>query len=107
MPLNKLESYERHAPISFRNWKNNDAKIIAFLNDGRDVNTENGPSVVFDVKVGDNISLNTLWVRPGGALHIGINEYLPLKGKTLKITKTIIKGQDATKGTRYTAVQVK
>jgi hypothetical protein len=60
--------------------------------------------VVYVVKEGDETK--SLWFKPGGSLHIGINDFLPLKGKNINITKSII-DDDVLKGTRYTAIEVK
>ena len=102
-----MEQYERFEPISYRNWKNKETKTIEFLDDGRDVNTPNGASVVFAVREANQVTLKSLWIKPGSAIHIGVNEFIPLKGKTLKIGKAIDKDKDIVKGTRYGAVLVK
>jgi len=102
MPLKKLEQFEQYKAISLRAWRKGTKKEIGFLDEGRDVTTANGLSVIFVVREGKNTELKNLWVRPGGALHIGINEHLPLKGKTLLILKEILEG-DVVKGTRYSS----
>jgi len=105
MPLNKMDSFEALPSVSLRGWKDGETKTFEFMDDGKDVTTANGASVIYTVKVGKNTSLNSLWIRPGGALHIGLNDLLPLEGKTVKVTKQILKG-DIVKGTRYEAIEI-
>jgi hypothetical protein len=102
MPLQKLEPMERREPISLRKWKSGESRTITFYDDGRDQETVNGKMVVFEAtEAGDELH-KSLWIKPSSALHIGLNEFLPLIGKTLKINKEILEG-DVNKGTRYTA----
>jgi len=107
MPLQKMDSFERFEAVSLRTWKSGQKKEITFLNDGRDITTANGPSVIYEVKVGANTTINSFWIRPGGAIHIAVNEFLPLKGKQLMIEKEILKGEDVKTGTRYHAKLLK
>jgi len=102
MVLNKLDNFERLQNVSLRDWKHGEKKVIEFLDDGREVTTVNGRQVIFKVRVGNNKTLNLLWVRPNGSLHIGLNDFLPLKGKTLAVSKEVL-GGDVVKGTRYRA----
>jgi len=102
MPLNKMEDLEQYKAISLRAWKSGKKKEISFLDEGKDITTSNGQSVIFLVREGKNTELRNLWIRPGSALRIGINEHLPLKGKTLLIEKEVLKG-DVLKGTRYSS----
>jgi len=103
MPLQKLDKYEKHDSLSLRQWKNGETRTLTFLDDGRDVTTVNGLQVVYTVTEGHREEPVSLWIKPGGSLHIGVADYLPLKGRTLTMMKTIVK-DDVVKGTRYVAV---
>lgn len=103
MPLQKMESFERFDSVSLRTWRSGQKKTLTFLDDGRDITTKVGSSVIYKVRVGANKEINSFWIRPGGAIHIALNDFLPLKGKQLEIEKEILKDQDEKTGTRYHA----
>jgi hypothetical protein len=96
MPLTKSEPYTQYESISKRSWKTDTAKILTFLEDDRDAQTQNGLMYLFVVKEGKETE--ALWVKPQSALAIGLAPYVPLKGKTLKI----LKSGSGLKDTRYT-----
>jgi len=103
MPLNKMDKFTKYEAISLRQWKNNQDKTIKFLDEGSNIDTVNGEQVVFVVEAEGETK--NLWVKPLGSLHMGLNDYLPVMGKTLVISKEILDG-DVKKGTRYNAREV-
>jgi len=101
MPLEKSESYVQYVNISKRSWKEDETKTMNFLENDKDVVTANGLMYLFKVKEGKETK--NLWVKPQSALSIGLSPFVPLKGKTLKITKT----GKGLKDTRYDAEEIK
>lgn len=104
MPLEKKEQWTRYEAISLRGWKSKESRVFTFQDDGKDIpNTPQGLSYLYHVIEKGGKDIKELWIRPGGSLAIGLQEHVPLKNKTLKITKTT--GADV-KDTRYTAVPI-
>lgn len=103
MGLTKMDKYTKYEAVSLRQWKNNQDKTIKFLDEGKNVDTVNGEQVVFCVEEGG--ATKNLWVKPLGSMHMGLNDFLPVEGKTLVISKEILDG-DVKKGTRYNAREV-
>ena len=101
MPMEKQAKFERFEAISLKNWKDGETKTLTFIDNDKDVpNTPQGLMYIVHVTEGKKKETRELWIRPGGSLNICLQNFVPLQGKTLKITKTL--GATA-KDTRYTA----
>ena len=101
MPLEKAEAWERHPVISLRTWKNAETKTVTFTDEGKDVTTQYGIGYLY--LVNEEKTIKELWIRPNSPLAIGLAPHVPLKDKTMQITKKTGKTNEET---RYSAKQV-
>lgn len=110
MPIIKQEQYDpekRHPRLSLENWRNKQKKRITFLDEGKDMPSQYGPTGIaylYTIKLKSEPDPHEVWMQPKSAIVIALQSHVPLKGKTFDITKTT----GATfKDTRYVAEEIK
>jgi hypothetical protein len=105
MPMEKKEAFVRYDAVSLKGWKDQETKKIHFIDNDQDIaNTPQGLMYLCHVQELPKKETRELWIRPNGSLCIGLSGFIPLKDRTLAITKTT---GTTPKDTRYTAKEVK